>query len=460
MILYMKKTYIKLLNVCVCVFLQTVVYAQEPVLKWIASQDGMGLEITDVVKESTDGCVFFLNNFSSSAKETSYNPDGSVKEGYSVCTDYFYYDLADGIKKSEKTLAGVPDVVSVSGNKNLTLYKTDTNGHVIWSLHSDVGVYAGGALAATSDGGAFLFLKMRHSCKGTYESNVLCRLVDMQGKTTSVLWEAPDYSTYGGVYQPVLVKVSKDGKVEWTRRIEVEYKIEKNCRYSDNFEIGDVVTDAQGNVYLAGVYRTSIYFGRNANLLSPRNVEGWNGDTQIARGDMFIVKLNAEGEAQWHVVTKGQAVRCEMPRSLVLDGDQLYVSGYMKGDGEKTVVLGNERLVPTDKDCLFYACLSITDAHVQWAHLLQTVPHPKVQKGARVKPMCMAVCKDALYFGGSFFGNVQEGERVWLENDNPATNGLRAYILKCNKSDGTVLKTVKIDGGLTEVESILGTVAK
>ncbi len=50
--------------------------AQEPQLKWVTSQDGMGLEIPQAIKASSDGYVFLMNNFTSSDKETSYDPDG------------------------------------------------------------------------------------------------------------------------------------------------------------------------------------------------------------------------------------------------------------------------------------------------------------------------------------------------------------------------------------------------
>ena len=85
--------------------------AQEPQLKWVTSQDGMGLEIPQAIKASSDGYVFLMNNFASSDKETSYDPDGSVSKGYSLTTDYFFYNIADGTKASEKTSTGVPDVL-------------------------------------------------------------------------------------------------------------------------------------------------------------------------------------------------------------------------------------------------------------------------------------------------------------------------------------------------------------
>lgn len=433
--------------------------AQEPQLKWVTSQDGMGLEIPEAIKASAQGHVFFMNNFASSAKETSYDPDGSVNKGYSVTTDYFYYNIADGTKNSEKTCTGVPDVLLTNGNYNMTLYKTGTDGHLLWTVYTNVGEFSEGAMAPTSDDGVMIVLKMRHSSRTQYKSDIICQLVGADGVETPVKWDAPDYETYGGVYQPILAKISKDGKVEWAKRIDVSYKTVNisgsQRKLSDNFNLRDMVADENDNIYLTGTYRTSINFGRNANLSSPRNAEGWDGDIQKTRGDLFVVKLDKEGTAQWNTVTKGQVISCEIPKNIVFDNENLYVSGYMKGDGESTVMLGNDRLTPSIKDCLFYTCISPVDGTVKWARLLQSVEHPVTQDGARMKPMCLAVSGDELYMGGSFYGNIMNGEEVCLENPNKQTNGLRAFIIKCSAADGTVQAATKIEGALTEVENVI-----
>lgn len=165
--------------------------AQEPQLKWVTSQDGMGLEIPQAIKASSDGYVFLMNNFASSDKETSYDPDGSVSKGYSLTTDYFFYNIADGTKASEKTSTGVPDVLQTNGNYNMTLYKVGTDGHLLWGIHTNVGEFSDGAMAATSDGGVVIALKMRHSSRSTYKSDIVCQLVDADGVETSVKWDAP-----------------------------------------------------------------------------------------------------------------------------------------------------------------------------------------------------------------------------------------------------------------------------
>ena len=433
--------------------------AQEPQLKWVTSQDGMGLEIPHAIKASSDGAVFPMNDFAASAKETTYDPDGEISKGFSLTTDYFFYNMADGTKVSEKTSTGVPDVQYVNGSYNMTLYKVGTDGHLQWGIYTNVGEFSSGAMAPTSDGGVMIALKMRHSSCATYKTDIICQLVDANGVENAVKWDAPDYSTYGGVYQPILAKISKDGKVEWTKRVDVSYKTVTVGgtlkKLFNNFELGDMATDEADNIYLTGTYRTSINFGRNANLSSPHNAEGWDGDTQKTCSDLFVVKLDKAGTAQWNVVTKGQVINYEIPKSIVYDNGNLYLSGYMKGDGESTVTLGSNRLTPTNRDCLFYANIAPADGSVKWARLLQTVDHPVTKAGARMKPMCLTASGNDLYMGGSFYGNVMDGEKLCLENPNKQTNGLRAFVLKCSAVDGAVQTGTLIDGGLTEVESII-----
>ena len=69
--------------------------AQEPQLKWVTSQDGMGLEIPQAIKASSDGYVFLMNNFASSDKETSYDPEAAK----SLLEEAGWMEGKDGWKK-------------------------------------------------------------------------------------------------------------------------------------------------------------------------------------------------------------------------------------------------------------------------------------------------------------------------------------------------------------------------
>ena len=451
----------KLLLTATCLLMTTLLAAQTPELKWVTSQDGVMLEIPDDIKASADGNVFLLNHFASSGLDDVIDIGGHLTQGYSLTTDYYFYDLASGEKVSEKTCSGAADLKSTSGNTNMTLYKTAPNGHLLWTVYTSVGYCYQSAMAPLPDGGVMLVLKMRHTSQGSFRSGIVCRLVDDAGTQTNVEWDAPKYSEYGGVYQPVLVRISKDGKVEWTKRIDVGYKTVtingSKKKWSDNFSINDLTADAEGNVYICGIYRTTIDFGAAAKFTSPHNMEGWDGDPQEIRGDFFAVKLNGNGEALWGVTSQGGGIECESPRRVALADGKLYVSGYTKGDGQTAVQLGGHSLVPTDRNCLFYASLNTADGTVNWARVLSTVEHPETKDGGQVKPMCMAVSGNSLYMGGSFRGNVKDGDRLWLENANESTMGLLAFVLKCDATNGSVQRSVRINGGLTEVETILPT---
>lgn len=426
--------------------------AQSPELQWVALSDGIEMEIPETVKANTSGDVFVLADFYSSSL-----PDDSQKK-HGLTTDYMFYNLDNGSSVVEATSTGAPDNISVNGNANLVLYKMGKDGRLIWKVNSNIGNYSSGTMAPTTDGGAIVALKMRHTARATYKSDVLLGLVDAAGKQTNVEWNAPDYETYGGVYQPVLVKIDGNGNVEWTKLITVGYKTEtidgSLKKFSDNFDFSDLLTDEEDNIYLTGNYRTSINFGRQANLSSPHNVAGWDGDTQKTRGDMFLVKLDKTGTAKWNVVTKGEVV-CERPGALAFDGTDLYLVGYLKGNDDKSqaVTLGDYRLTPSGGDCLYYACIS-TEGTVKWARMIEATKND--EEARRIKPMCISVNKDkgSLLLGGSFLGNMVDGSNVILSNPNEATMGLRAFLLQCDISTGDIQQSYgRIVGGLTEIES-------
>lgn len=445
----MKKNYFLVL--CVCLFLGQL-SAQNPTLEWVALGDGIEMDAPVSIKSNVDGEVFVLANFHSSALASSEQ----VKHG--LTSAYTLYNPADGSSAVQATSTGAPDQLSTSGNSNLIFYKMKKDGNLIWKVSSNIGDFSKGVVAPTADGGAMLALKMRHTSRSTYEAGVLLGLVDASGQQVNVEWQAPDYETYGGVYQLILVKLDKDGKVESTKLIPVDYKTETIDgtvkKFNDNFGIADMFSDVAGNIYLAGYYCTTINFGRQANLSTPHNVTGWDGDSQKTRGDMFLVKLDTDGKAIWNVTTKG-TVQCERPAALDFDGENIYLAGYFKGNDDKSesIELGSTRLTPSGGDCLYYTCIS-TDGTVKWARMLESALN---DEGARrIKPMCISVNKEkgVILMGGAFSGNILDGTSTLLANPYGNTMGLRAYLMQCDVETGIVNQAYgRIEGGLTEVES-------
>lgn len=423
-----------------------------PELQWVAAQDGVGVEIPEGIVASHDNNVFILNRFESSAKEND------MMKNYSLTTDFWSYDMTDGTKTSLKTCTGVPDTESPNGSPNLALYKTTPQGKLLWTVYSNSGDFAGGGvMAATPDDGVVLFLKMRHSSRGAYTPQILCRLVEDDGTETAVEWAVPDRETYGWVYQPVLVKISAAGKVEWAKHIPVEYKVVelegKKCQLSNNFEARGAVCDEAGNIYLGGSFRTSINFGEKANFTNPRNVDGWDGDSQKVRGDLYVVKLDAEGNALWGSRTAGDPIVCESMTDMTYADGKLYVSGYMKGDSKGTVKMGNSSLKPNGHDNQFIAALSAADGTFFWGNVYNIISNTKSQK-PRTKPMHISVAGDDIYTAGSFTGTIVDGTddaKVLLTCED---KNLNAYVMKSSAIDGAFESGIMISPAISEVQSV------
>ena len=424
----------------------------QPQIQWVAAQDAVGVEISEEIVKSHDNNVFILNKYESSAKTSD------IMKNYSLTADFWTYNMADGAKTSMKTCTGVPDVESANGSPNMTLYKVDKNGKLLWTVCTNIGDFAGGGvMAATPDNGVILFLKMRHSSRGHYRPDVLCQFVDDAGMETAVKWQCPDSKIYGWVYQPVLAKISAEGKVEWAKRIPVEYKTAvvngETVIYSNNFEARGAKCDEEGNIYLGGSYRTSINFGDKAYLQHPRNVEGWDGDSQKVRGDLYVVKLNPEGEALWSAVTAGDPIECESMVDMAYADGMLYLTGYMQGDAKNTVKVGNSDLVPVDHNSLFVAALSATEGKFVWGKIYNIIKN-SVSSSPRCKPMCIVTDEENIYLGGSLTGTIINGldsTDVVLPCEDKKLN---AYIMKADRKDGTIKNATKIGPSISEVQSI------
>lgn len=408
------------------------VFAQSPELKWVDVQDGKGLEIGIDLIKTADGNVVAMTDYASSA---SY-----------LTTTFSKLSLADASKTALKTFGeGPADTSGVNGNSNMLVYKLDANtGNMLWSLQSNIGNFDGkGCMTATADNGVLLFLKIRHTSLGHMHKDVLLQLVDDHNNLTTIKWDYPeDYKK--APYRPILVKVDAEGKVEWYKHYDVDfgpYIVDgQKYDYTDNFDLGGIATDAEGNIYVSGMYRTSIDFGAKAHFRNPRNAAKWDGKTQNNRGDIFVAKLNPQGEAIWGMTSAGDTITIENPQDMVIEGNTIYLTGTIQGDGKSTIKLGDVALTPGDRKSVFAASFSTADGSCHWAKTMRS-ENNKGCKRAYAKPMGLNVVKGNVYMYGSFQGDIMNGDEVAIANDK---NQLHGYIIKCGAQDGNYLNGIHI----------------
>ena len=405
--------------------------AQAPKLNWVSVQDGEGLEIGKSIEKTTDGNVVIMSEF-------------NTREEYPN-TEYSLLNLADGTKTVEKTLVGAPDTFGSNGNTNMAVYKVDINtGKMIWSINTNIGGFGDSYMTATPDNGMMLLLKMRHTSLGAMYKDTLCQFVDKDGEKTTIKLDFPsDYEK--APFFPLLVKLDENGKIAWTKLFEVKYgswNVNGSAiDHTDNFDLGGIVADEEGNIYFSGIYRTAINFGEKANFTSSRNAADWNGDTQTKKGDLFVVKMNAAGEAIWGMTTAGEAIECESPKGMAIEDNQLYVSGYMKGNGQAAVHMGDHKVVPSQYNTLFLTALSTDNGQFAWTKVFPTEVNDGCNK-PNIKPMGMSFVAGHLYLYGSFQGNIIDGEKAVLSSP---VKKLNAYILDCKATDGTFLNGIHIN---------------
>ena len=411
------------------------VFAQTP--KWMSTLDGSGNEITLNVAPSKDNNVFIMSK--SFTKEATPS------------IDYFSVNMADGTTHLENTFMGVPDTYETSGNCNIVINKVDAQtGKLIWNIHSNKGGFdGGGTMTATPDNGLLIFFKVRHTSRGSMYPDTLLQLVDDEGVESSIKWSIDDIPNFGYAFQAVLVKVSADGKVEWMKHVPVGYEqLEKKA--NDCFNAGQVIVDEDSNIYVVGRYANSINFGPKANLQNPRNVVGWNGDPQQSRGDLFIVKMNAKGEPIWNVVSSGDCIEVENLDDAVLSNGKLYVGGYIKGDNKSTINFGNVKLVPGEKKSILYGCVNAANGDVEWAKVINSKTDEKNTR-PNCKPVCLTVDGNDLYLGGSFAADLVTENGIILSSGEKM---LKAYVIKCNTSDGAVQHSILIGPSISEIDAI------
>lgn len=179
------------------------------------------------------------------------------------------------------------------------ILKLNTNGGFVWAKHFEV-------LVANADG---------------YGRGIA---VDQSGNVFvggSFSWGALDFdpgpgvypiSTYNQYYDAFLCKLDVSGNFLWA----------KNLTGFFHESIDAVTLDAGGNVYATGIYYNTVDFDPGAGI---------NNLTSAGQSDVFIMKLNTQGNFEWAKSVGGGAV--DQPVSIIVDATG---SVYTLGSFENT----------------------------------------------------------------------------------------------------------------------------
>ncbi|HLO57890.1 MAG TPA: T9SS type A sorting domain-containing protein [Bacteroidales bacterium] len=114
------------------------------------------------------------------------------------------------------------------------------------------------------------------------------------------------FTSNPGNYDIFLVKLDTSGQILWSQAFTGEGQNATNA----------IASDSAGNIYITGYYLEDLKFGRFL-------LEG-----PSARSDLFIVKLNTDGEVIWAKSAKGNANNYGNDIACY-DSENLYLTGFM-----------------------------------------------------------------------------------------------------------------------------------
>lgn len=343
-----------------------------------------------------------------------------------------------------------------SMNGNMLLQKVDQAGNVLWFAYSKKGDIDHGntCMAGTSDGGVVMVVK----CRAWVEEaglNNLMEFIDAQGNSTTI----NDANTITGEYRYLVAKVSGEGTLEWARviaskvvlkgnKIDESYENAVTQNAKNNVYVYGVDVDDNDNIYLAGNFRTSLYFKKSdggvAALVAKNNIN-WNGDSQGTVGDLFLAKLDKDGYYDSSLVSESTASLAFFDNVVYNDGN-LYLNGRVTGDGTEYKIGDKVVNASTSYQTMFIASVSASDLSVNYVNTLTSVANSAGKFILQNKSV--QYVNGSVYFTGLLNGGLaNDGETEAFANSNATL--LKAYVLKVDPATGSVQQSyVRTDGGI------------
>ena len=276
------------------------------------------------------------------------------------------YSTTDGITFDGEQIATGAATNSTSDNRNLLVIKHKaTTGERIWNIYTKEGyvdVSSKGAMLPTSDGGLLLLVNARSASVTPYTSPVI---VDATGAEV----EFPEWNTSVWIYNQVLVKLGEDGRVEWTKSIAMDQLPVPHASSGNSVEATTngvtpyaLAQDAEGNIYIGGNYRASMVITATNNatyVLTPRNLDTYNGDTQQAAGGLYLIRLDSEGNYKNHLRATGTLTRDQICK-ITVNGDKVYFAGNVSGKVDDALTIGGHTIAMENTyDGILLGCASL-----------------------------------------------------------------------------------------------------
>lgn len=236
---------------------------------WATLVGGQGMDMVAKMTTNQNGDIIFTEEiYSSPAK------------------NWFSYGET---KFDASGLSGKPN-----GNPDFAMHKVDKDGKLLLTLRSDRGYYSKSSpLVATKDGGYLLALKLRTLDEGLVipEDNGKQYMFRMYTSADpDYVYTIEDNSIdpkHGWVNKGYILKLDKDGKVQWRKDINTDTTPVKSNSCSNMFELEDAVEGPDGCYYILGRFARPLNIEGAPKQFVPENIpENWDYDfVQNAAGE-------------------------------------------------------------------------------------------------------------------------------------------------------------------------------
>ncbi|MBR1475830.1 MAG: Ig-like domain-containing protein [Muribaculaceae bacterium] len=334
-----------------------------------------------------------------------------------------------------------------SANQALLVMKLNADGDVQWSINQTNGEASNNEsrIACTPDGGAVILTNVRHT-EGYPNDNIT--LTDAAGGSYAIDWTATNGERS---YRGLVIKVTSQGSIEWVRELvmnetadEATYpKWSQSSRHiGQGLKTYALDVDNEGNIYVGGIMCATMTIGDVT--IEPHNVANWNGNSQNTAGNMYVLKLDADGNYVSHLVSEGEATQ-ENVQGLKVVGDKLYMSVWAAGVAGTEFSIGGKGVTPATTNGSWCLAELDTDLNVNWLKFYES----SISGSAWQMPT-LVVAGDNIYLMGTAKYGIQIGETTYT--NTPANKARQSWIIQFAKADGTAQAATVLATGKMQMQ--------
>ena len=320
-----------------------------------------------------------------------------------------------------------------SANQGLLLMKLDPSGNPEWTLAQTNGevINNENRVAATADGGAVMFVNMRHT-EGHLGENIVIR--DGLGMDHDIDWAIDSERSCRGY----VIKVSPEGAIEWMRALEMNTTADEatypswtqtSRHIGQGLKTNALDVDNDGNIFVGGLMCATMSIGDVT--ITPHNVNNWNGKASTTAGNLYIIKLDAQGNYVDHLVTEGAATN-EGVQSLKVVGNKLYVFAWVAGLAGTEFSLGGKAATPTTINGSLCLAQLDTDLNVDWLNFCESTV-----SGSAWQMPTMTVAGSHIYLMGTAKYGLRMGDATIT--NTPANQARQSWLVQFNAADGELV---------------------